>query len=349
MDKTNVAVLGATGTVGQKFLQLLENHPMFDVAEVAASERSAGKHFSEVNWLIPGDMPEKYHGMRLKSASEKMDSDIVFSALPSSAAKELEGKHAKDGKLVISKASANRMEPDIPLIIPEVNPGHIGLVHEQRKRRGYNGAIITDPNCSTIGLSLALKPIYDEFGIDEVIVTTLQALSGSGYPGVPSVDVIDNVVPFIGGEEDKVENEPNKILGTLDNGEIRQAGIKVSASCTRVPVIDGHLESVYIKTKKEADPDAVAEVLSRFKGLPQEMSLPSAPENPVIVTGSEDRPQPRKDRNRGDGMSSVVGRIRPGLDSRSFCFFVLSHNTVRGAAGAGVLDAEMIVSQGELI
>ncbi len=349
MDKIDVAVLGATGTVGQKFMCLLADHPMFNLKEIAASERSSGRKYEEIKWLIPGKMPEKYRDIRLKDAGDRMKSDLVFSALPPSAAEVLERKHAKDGKLVISKAKTNRMEADVPLIIPEVNPDHLELVEYQRRRRGYDGAIITDPNCSSIGLTMALKPVYDKFGIDEVIVTTLQALSGSGYPGVPSIDVIDNVIPFIGGEEEKMKDEPRKILGKLENGSIKEADMKISASCTRVPVIDGHLESVYIKTQGDADLEAVSSVMRKFKGLPQELSLPSAPKNPIIVSEDADGPQPRRDRMEGDGMSAVIGRIRPGNKSNSFCFFVLSHNTVRGAAGAGILDAELILTQDDML
>jgi aspartate-semialdehyde dehydrogenase len=349
MEKINVAVLGATGTVGQQFLNLLENHPMFSVAEVAASERSAGKKMDEVNWLVSAKLPEQYSELRIQSATDPLKSKIVFSALPPDAAEICEAKYAKDGLLVISKARTNRMVEDIPLLIPEVNPDHLALVHKQRKNRGYAGAIVTDPNCSTIGMAMGLKPIMDSVGIEEVVVTTMQALSGAGFPGVPSTEIMGNVLPLIKGEEEKMEKEPLKILGTLENGAVKSAKMKISASCTRVPVIDGHLESIYVKTKEDVDLEQIKKVMNDFKGLPQEMKLPSAPVHPLIVMDGEDRPQPKKDRMAGDGMSVCVGRLRPGNDAKSFCFFLLSHNTVRGAAGAGILDAELIVKQGDIL
>lgn len=349
MEKIDVAVLGATGTVGQQFLKLLDRHPMLNVAEVAASERSAGKRMDDVNWLISEHMPEQYSDLRIKNASDSMESKIVFSALPPEAAAVVEQKHAKDGKLVISKARTHRMDEDVPLLIPEVNPEHLELIDIQRKNRDYSGAVVTDPNCSTIGMVMGLKPIMDSVGIEEVVVTTLQALSGAGYPGVPSTDIVGNVLPLIKGEEGKMQSEPLKLLGSLENGKIKQADIRISASCTRVPVIDGHLESIYVKTKQEADLEQIKKAMNSFKGLPQEMELPSAPENPLIVMEEEDRPQPKKDRMAGNGMAVTLGRLRPGNDKNSFCFFLLSHNTVRGAAGAGILDAEFIIKRGDIL
>lgn len=349
MEKIDVAVLGATGTVGQQFLRLLQNHPMLNVAEVAASERSAGKKMKEVKWFAEGEMPEEYGDLKIKNANESMESKIVFSSLPPIAAEKAEIKHAKEGKLVISKARTNRMVEDVPLIIPEVNPNHLDLINVQRKNRGYNGAIVTDPNCSTIGMVMGLKPIMDSVGIEEVVVTTLQALSGAGYPGVPSTDIMGNVLPLIGGEEEKMQSEPLKLLGELDGSKIKSADLKICASCTRVPVIDGHLESIYVKTKKEVDLEEMKGIMNKFTGLPQKLKLPSAPKQPLIVMGQEDRPQQKKDRMLGNGMSVSVGRLRQGNDKRSFCFFLLSHNTIRGAAGAGILDAELILKKGDIL
>lgn len=349
MEKIDVAILGATGTVGQQFIHLLEGHPMFNVAEVAASERSTGKRMEEIKWLVSDRISHKCSDLRIKNAAESMESKIVFSALPPEAAATVETKHAKEGKLVISKARTHRMDGDVPLLIPEVNPEHLELIKVQREKRGYDGAIVTDPNCSTIGMCLGLKPIMESVGIEEVVVTTLQALSGAGYPGVPSIDVIDNVIPHIGGEEEKMIKEPLKILGKLESGEIANANMKISASCTRVPVLDGHLESIYVKTKEEANLDVIKKAMEGFRGVPQEMKLPSAPIQPIVLSEAEDRPQPKKDRMNGKGMAATVGRLRPGNDSKSFCFFILSHNTIRGAAGAGILDAELIVKKGDLL
>ena len=349
MEKTDVAILGATGTVGQQFLRLLVKHPMLNVVEIAASERSEGKRMSDVKWLAEGEMPEEYKDMKIRNALDHLEAKIVFSALPPEAAEKAEMKHAKDGKLVISKAKTNRMFDDIPLIIPEVNPEHLELVNIQRKNRNYKGAIITDPNCSTIGMTLGLKPVMDSVGIEEVVVTTMQALSGAGHPGVPSTEIMGNVIPFIGGEEGKMQTEPLKILGKMENGKIKQADMKISASCTRVPVIDGHLESIYVKTRECADLEKIKNAMRAFSGMPQKMKLPSAPKHPVVLIEEENRPQPKKDRMTGNGMAATVGRFRNGNDRKSFCFFLLSHNTVRGAAGAGILDAELILKMGGIV
>ena len=349
--KRKVAILGATGTVGQRFIELLNDHPWFEVSVLAASERSAGKKYSEAcKWRMENPMPEAVKDMTvvntsLKEVNQAGDVDLVFSALPGSVAGPIEEEFAAEYP-VVSKASAHRMSRDVPLIIPEVNPDHLQLIQIQRKRRGWNGFISTDPNCSTIQLAITLKALM-KFGVKKVIVSTMQAISGAGYPGVPSLDIIDNVIPYIAKEEEKIESETLKILGTLRNGEIQPANIMISASCHRVHVKDGHLEAVYVELEKKPDIDEVKKAFREFSGEPQSLKLPTAPEKPIIVREEEDRPQPRLDRNAGRGMSVVVGRIRedPIMTIKYLC---LGHNTIRGAAGAGVLSAELMVKKGIL-
>jgi len=346
-----VAILGATGTVGQRFIELLNDHPWFEVSVLAASERSAGKKYSEAcKWRMENPMPEAVKDMTvvntsLKEVNQAGDVDLVFSALPGSVAGPIEEEFAAEYP-VVSKASAHRMSRDVPLIIPEVNPDHLQLIQIQRKRRGWNGFISTDPNCSTIQLAITLKALM-KFGVKKVIVSTMQAISGAGYPGVPSLDIIDNVIPYIAKEEEKIESETLKILGTLRNGEIQPANIMISASCHRVHVKDGHLEAVYVELEKKPHIDEVKKAFREFSGEPQSLKLPTAPEKPIIVREEEDRPQPRLDRNAGGGMSVVVGRIRedPIMTIKYLC---LGHNTIRGAAGAGVLSAELMVKKGIL-
>ena len=335
------AVLGATGNVGQIFIQLLDGHPWFEVLTVAASERSAGRTYSEASrWRQSTPIPECVAPLEVVDIdpSAVKDVDVVFSALPSDVAGKVEETFAKAGYVVVSNASAHRMDPDVPMINPEINCSHVSLIEEQRKRRKWDGAIVTNPNCSTTVLTLPLKPIFDVFGIKNLIVSTMQAISGAGYPGVASLDIVDNVIPYIGGEEQKMESETQKILGTVS----KPANFKVSSSCHRVPTIDGHLEAVFVETQKKSEPDDVARVMENFLGEPQKLKLPSAPEKPVIVTWEKDRPQTRLDRMEGKGMSTVVGRIRkdPVLDGVKF--IALGHNTIRGAAGCGVLNAEYL-------
>jgi len=335
------AVLGATGNVGQIFVQLLDGHPWFKASVVAASERSKGRTYGEASrWRQSTPIPEAAAQMNVVDITPKAvnDVDIVFSALPSAVARKAEEDFASAGYVVVSNASAHRMDPDVPMINPEINCSHISLIEEQRRKRKWDGAIVTNPNCSTTVLSLALKPIYDEFGINSVIVSTMQAISGAGYPGVPSLNIIDNVIPYIGGEEEKMETEMQKILGSPSE----PADFKVSASCHRVPTIDGHMEAVFVETKKEAEPNAVAEAMENFVGEPQKLNLPSAPEKPVIVTKEKDRPQTRLDRMEGKGMSTIVGRIRKDPVLNGVKFLALGHNTIRGAAGCGVLNAEYL-------
>ena len=335
------AVLGATGNVGQIFVQLLDGHPWFKVSVVAASERSKGRTYGEASrWRQSTPIPEAVAQLDVVDIEPKAvkDVDVVFSALPSAVAGKAEEAFALAGYVVVSNASVHRMDPDVPMINPEINCSHVSLIEEQRRKRKWDGAIVTNPNCSTTVLSLALKPIYDEFGINSVIVSTMQAISGAGYPGVPSLNIIDNVIPYIGGEEEKMEIEMQKILGSPSE----PADFKVSASCHRVPTIDGHMEAVFVETKKEAEPNAVAEAMENFVGEPQKLNLPSAPAKPVIVMKEKDRPQTRLDRMEGEGMSVVVGRIRKDPVLNGVKFLALGHNTIRGAAGCGVLNAEYL-------
>lgn len=346
MDKIGVAVLGATGMVGQRFIEFLADHPYFEITSLAASERSAGKKYSEVaKWYLRGEIPESVRDMVVTEINpEQIRADIVFSALPSSVAREVEPKFAEAGFIVCSNASAYRMAEDVPLLIPEVNPEHIELIEVQRKKRGWEGAIITNPNCSTIMASLALKPVYDAFGLRRVFITTMQALSGAGYSGVPGMAILDNLIPFIKGEEDKVETEPLKIFGRFNGEAIERAEFKISAQCNRVNVLDGHTECVSIEMEERGEIEDIKRVMSQFRGEPQKLNLPSAPELPVVVREEPDRPQPRFDRDTGRGMSVTVGRLRedPILHAK---FVVLGHNTIRGAAGASVLNAELLVKK----
>jgi aspartate-semialdehyde dehydrogenase len=346
-NRIPVAILGATGSVGQRFIQLLEGHPWFAVAELVASDRSAGREYAEAcDWRVSGSMPDSVKGIRVRGLEEDLSSPVVFSSLPGGIALEIENRHASQGKQVFTNASDNRMVEDVPLVIPEVNPEHLGLIETQRKNRGWdNGLIVANPNCSTIHLVLALKPLQDRFGIESMIATTLQATSGAGYPGVPSLDMLDNVVPYIGSEEEKIETETLKLFGTLGDGEIDFASMGISAQCTRVPVRDGHTEAVSIKFRDHAGVDDVLEAFRSFRARPQELGLPFAPANPVVVRDEQDRPQPVLDRDLENGMASVVGRVRecPVFDVK---FVLLGHNTIRGAAGASILNAELLREEG---
>lgn len=335
------AVLGATGNVGQIFVQLLNGHPWFKVSTVAASERSTERTYSEAaKWRQTTPIPEGVADLDVVAIEPKdvKDVDVVFSALPADVAGKTEENFAKAGYVVVSNASAHRMDLDVPLLNPEINCGHVSLIEEQRRKRKWDGAIVTNPNCSASVLTLPLKPIYDEFGINKVVVSTMQAISGAGYPGVPSLDIVDNVVPFIGKEEEKLENETLKILGSSSE----PADFKVSASCHRVPTLDGHMEAVFVELKREAEPESVIVAMENFVGEPQKLNLPTAPEKPVVVRREEDRPQTRLDRMEGNGMSVVVGRVRKDFAFGGVKFVALGHNTIRGAAGCGVLNAEYL-------
>jgi aspartate-semialdehyde dehydrogenase len=346
--KFRVGILGATGMVGQRFVELLENHPQFQITALAASDRSQGKTFAEAcTWRLAGEMPEFVKALPVQAPAPPLDCDLVFSSLPGDIARETEGNFAAAGFPVISNSSAYRMDQDVPLLIPEINPEHLALIEAQKKSRdGQHGFIVTNPNCSTIMLALALAPLQ-QFGIESVVATTMQALSGAGYPGVASLAISDNVLPFIESEEEKIEQETLKILGKLNGEMIDPASMKVSAQCHRVNVSDGHLAAVRVKLKDSAPIDDVKQVLSSFSALPQELKLHSAPEQVIIVREEKDRPQPRLDRDAGNGMSITIGRLQPDnvLDYR---FVVLSHNTIRGAAGAAILNAELMLAMGKL-
>jgi aspartate-semialdehyde dehydrogenase len=342
-----VAVLGATGSVGQRFVQLLAGHPWFRVAEVVASERSTGKRYREAaDWRLDANMPEDAADLKLKDYAEALDSPIAFSALPSEVAGEIEQRLAKAGHAVLSNSSTHRMDPDVPLMIAEVNPDHARAIERQKNNRGWSGYIVTNGNCSAIHLVLTLKPLQDAFGLDAVVLTTLQAVSGAGYPGVPSLDMIDNVVPFINTEEEKLAEEARKFLGNY-NGEFEMADFAISATCTRVPVRDGHTEAASVRLKTEATPEEVVDVFRAFRGKPQELRLPSAPSQPIVVRSEANRPQPVLDRDAEKGMASVVGRVRP-CPVMGIKYVLLGHNTVRGAAGASILNAELFKEEGLL-
>lgn len=346
MTKHRVGILGATGMVGQRFIQLLEEHPQFEVTAVAASDRSQGKTYAEAcTWRIPGEMPSFVKSLKVQAPEPPLDCELVFSSLPGDMARATEGSFAEAGYAVISNSSAFRMDEDVPLLIPEVNPEHLELIRRQSYKSG--GYIVTNPNCSTVMLVLALAPLHAAFGVEATIATTLQALSGAGHPGVASLDIIDNVLPYIGGEEEKMESETTKILGSFHNDQIITAPMKVSAQCHRVNVSDGHMAAVRVKLKQKASLAEVRNALSTYSSLPQELHLHSAPQFPILVRDEPDRPQPRVDRDAGNGMSVTIGRLREDavLDYR---FVALSHNTVRGAAGAAILNAELLVAKGYL-
>lgn len=345
-----VAVLGATGSVGQRFVSLLDGHPWFKVVALAASDRSEGKPYAQAcRWVLSDPMPAWAREMVLVPATPQAVSDakIVFSALPADLAKGLEPEFAKAGFAVCSNASSYRREVDVPLLLPEVNAEHIQLVRQQRQNRGWSGCILTNPNCTSTGLTVALKALQDSFGLKRAFVVSLQALSGAGYPGVPSLDIIDNVIPNIGGEEEKVEWEPRKMLGNLGANGVDFAEVKFSAHTNRVAVVDGHIVCASVELNAPISPEVAMRALSEYQSPASARDLPSAP-NPVIVVREEaDRPQPRLDRLTGKGMTTVVGRVRtdPLFHIK---FVVLSHNTIRGAAGGSIYNAELLVKEGLL-
>ena len=349
MQKIKVGVLGATGTVGQRFITLLQGHPYFELAEVAASERSSGKPYAEAvagRWKVSADIPEPVKGMKVKDVAPGLDCRVVFSAMDASIAGPVEEQFAAAGYYVFSNSRNHRYDADVPILLPEINAEHAGIIEHQRKSRGWKGFIITNANCSAMGLVIALRPLDLHFGLEIVNVVTMQAISGAGYPGVSSLDIIDNVIPYIGGEEPKMERESLKMLGRLEAGTtFVDAQFKISAQCNRVFVLDGHLECVNVKLRKKTSVEEITAAFEKFSGRPQELKLPSAPERPIIVRKEDDRPQPRFDRDHGAGMSVSVGRIRP-CNVFDYKFLVLSHNTVRGAAGASVLNAEFLKAEG---
>jgi aspartate-semialdehyde dehydrogenase len=349
--KHPIGILGTTGMVGQRFIQLLENHPWFEIAWLAASDRSSGKTYGEASkWRLDTPLPERIARMIVSPADPDRAPKIVFAALDAAIARELEPLFANAGCAVVSNSSAFRMAPNVPLVIPEVNAEHLHLIEEQPSRKESGGYMVTNPNCSAIGLVLALKPIEERFGLEQILVTTMQAVSGAGYPGVPSMDILGNVVPYIGNEEEKLEAETLKLLGRLEGHSVVPLPARVSAHCNRVAVEDGHTESVSIKLGNKLGRPATREDLlaawAEFRPLAGQ-DLPMAPEQPIEWAPQNDRPQPRLDRNRGKGMAVTVGRLRP-CNVLDWKFTVLSHNTIRGAAGAAILNAELLASLGKL-
>lgn len=342
-SKIPVAVLGATGSVGQRFIQLLENHPWFEVKEVAASEKSSGKIYREAaNWIQSTPIPGSVANLVVQDCEPNLECKLAFSGLDSSVAGEIETAFASKGYYIVSNSKNHRMDKDVPLLVPEINSEHLELIRKQN----YNGGcIVTNPNCSAIGLVLALKPLVDSFGVEQVNVVTMQGLSGAGYPGVSSLDIIDNVIPFIGGEEAKMESEPKKILGSLKGDSINYLDIKISAQCNRVAVIDGHTECVQVKLKKKTNVEEIKEVWRNYSAEPQKLNLPSAPEMPLHYFEEVKYPQPRIHRNIDKGMAVAIGRLREDIFF-DYKFVIISHNTIRGAAGGAILCAELMKAKG---
>ena len=347
-NKLSVGILGATGIVGQRFIQMLEGHPWFEVAWLAASDRSEGRAYGEAaRWRLKTAIPDRVARMVVSPARPDGAPKIIFAALDAAIARELEPQFAAAGCAVVSNSSALRMQSDVPLVIPEVNGDHIRLIECQSWRRQSGGYVVTNPNCSAIGLVLALAPLHRQFGLDAVMAVTMQAVSGAGYPGVASLDILGNVIPYIAKEEEKMEEETQKLLGTLSGSSVQAAPFAVSAQCNRVAVEDGHTESVSVRLKKKAAPEEIIAAWNEFRAEPQELQLPSAPEQPVIYVSAADRPQPRFDSDVGRGMTTTVGRLRP-CGVLDWKFTVLSHNTIRGAAGAALLNAELLKAKGYL-
>ena len=344
-ERVPVAVLGATGSVGQRFISLLHDHPWFELVGVAASERSAGRTYAEAaRWMQTEPCPESVREMVVSRSAETLGVPLVFSALDGDVAGELEVAHARAGALVVSNARSHRMAPDVPLLVPEVNPDHLALLDQQDHGRG---GIVTNPNCSTIGLALALAPLSRTFGVERVSVVTMQALSGAGLPGVSSLDALDNLIPFIRGEEEKLETEPAKIFGALGDGGVVPAGLSVSAQCNRVAVLDGHTECVSVTLGQDVEEADIVRAWEESRGAPQELGLPSAPAQPILYLADEAAPQPRLHRDLEGGMACAIGRLRP-CPLLGWKFVCLSHNTLRGAAGGALLCAELAVAQGRL-
>jgi aspartate-semialdehyde dehydrogenase len=346
--KIPVGILGATGVVGQRFIQMLERHPWFEVAWLAASDRSEGKSYAEAaRWRLRTPIPTAIAAMRVSPAIPEGAPRVIFAALDAGIAAELEPRFADAGCAVVSNSSALRMQQDVPLVIPEVNADHIKLIDGQAWRKKSGGYVVTNPNCSAIGLVLALAPLQQRFGLETVMAVTMQAVSGAGYPGVASLDILGNVIPYIAKEEEKMEEETRKLLGQMNGTKVVSATFAMSAQCNRVAVEDGHTESVSIRLKSKAKPEEMIAAWNSFRAEPQELQLPSAPKNPVVYFGAPDRPQPRFDIDLGAGMTTAVGRLRP-CGVLDWKFTVLSHNTIRGAAGAAVLNAELLKAKGYL-
>jgi len=347
-ERVPVAVLGATGAVGQTFIRLLEGHPLFELAEVAASERSAGKSYAEAMSWHEGELPAEVAELTvLPCAPEAVRAKVVFSALDAGVAGDVEQAFARAGAVVLSNAKNHRMDPDVPLVIPEVNAGHLALLDIQRERRGWEGAIVTNANCATTVAAVALAPLHEAFGARKVMIATMQAVSGAGYPGVPSLDILGSVIPYIGGEEEKIERELAKILGFLSGASVEPAPLTVSAHANRVPVINGHTACITVEFERAVTPEAAIEVLREWRGDPVCSGLPSAPPVPLVLRSENDRPQVRKDVDTGRGMATIVGRVRADAVMH-LRLVALSHNTVRGAAGGSILNAEVLGRMGRL-
>ena len=350
-QKIKVGVLGATGAVGQRFVQMLQGHPWFELVALCSSARTAGRPYGEAcRWVIGGAVPVHLRDEVLQPCVPGPACDLVFSALPAESAGEIEQAFAAAGYGVCSNARSHRYDADVPLLIPEVNPEHLKLLDIQKRNRGWDGFITTNPNCSTTHLVSALHPLHARFGIKRLFVATMQAVSGAGYPGVPSMDILDNVVPYIDGEEEKMEQkEPQKLLGTFDGAQIAYADFALSAHCNRVPVLDGHLEAVSIEFVETPSADAILAAWREYTPLPQQLNLPTAPQPALVYTDAPDRPQPRLDRDAGSvpGMVTTIGRLRPD-PLFDYKFVILGHNTVRGAAGGSLLNAELLMAQGYL-
>src|SRR6202166_4919753 len=347
-SKIPVGILGATGVVGQRFIQMLERHPWFEVPWLAASHRSEGKAYSDAaRWRLKTPIPANVAEMTVSPALPEGAPKIIFAALDAAIAAEMESRSGEAGCAVVSNSSALRMQADVPLVIPEVNAGHIKLIDGQAWRKQSGGYVVSNPNCSAIRLALAFAPLQKQFGLEAVMAVTMQAVSGAGYPGVASLDILGNVIPYIRNEEEKMEEETLKLLGQMNGTKIMPAGFAMSAQCNRVAVEDGHTESISVKLKKKAKPEEIIAAWNAFSSEPQALKLPSAPERPVIYLEAQDRPQPRFDVDMGSGMTTAVGRLRP-CKVLDWKFTVLSHNTIRGAAGAAVLNAELLKAKGYL-
>jgi aspartate-semialdehyde dehydrogenase len=347
--KIPVSILGATGTVGQKFVRLLAEHPWFEVAAVAASSASAGRRYGEVvRWREAVPLPDRIAALMVQECAPPLAGPIAFSALDAEVAGPIEEAFAGAGVQVVTNARNHRLDPDVPLLVPEANLDHLSLMDRQQETRGWPGAILANPNCSTAALVLALAPLHRAFGVEKLFISTMQAVSGAGYPGVASLDIVGNVVPYIGGEEEKIERESRKILGALENGGVTPAAFAVSAHTNRVAVIDGHLEAVSVGFRRRVGPDEAVAALSAFRAPARVACLPSSPALPIEVDLRSDRPQPRLDLERGRGMAVTVGRVRacPILDLR---LVILGHNTIRGAAGQAVQIAELLVAEGRVV
>jgi len=345
--RIEVGILGATGMVGQHFVQFLQNHPWFELKWLGASDRSVEKKYRDAtNWRLDGVMPPVVQELMVEQCKPGSAPRLVFSAMDASVATEIERAFAQAGHVVVSNSRNHRMEPDVPLLVPEVNPDHLKLIPRQRERRGWKGQIVTNPNCSTVVLTMALGPLK-RFGITRVVVTTMQAISGAGYPGVPGMDINANVIPFIGGEEEKMQQETQKILGEFRGDRVEPLAARVSAHCNRVPVTDGHTETVSVELAAKPTEEEILAAFGSFTSIAQERKLPSAPPRPVIYMADPDRPQPRRDAGRERGMTVFLGRLRP-CPALDYKFVAVGHNTVRGAAGAAVLNAELMYSEGYL-